>query len=180
MMVVKARRSGTVDRWIARASVAVVCGSALVVAVTLVSLARVQRQGDVTGYRVGELVDLPSDWFRAGGQTLVVFLRGDCPASQALAAALPGLRRRLPAGVEVLAVVSDTFLPERELAFAQAAGLEPRSIRMAPLHRLKLRLVPAMVLVDRHGRVTMARLGTGRDADETGVLAEVSSLVSGS
>ena len=175
MMVTTRLRGGTVDRWIARASVAVVLGSVLVVAVTLASLGRaVERQGGLTGYRVGDVVDLPLGWFRTSGQTLVVFLRSDCPASQSLAAAMPDLLRRLPVGVAVLAVVSDT-LPERELAFAQAAGFEPQSIRTAPFHRLKLRRVPTLALIDRDGRVTMARL-----PDETEVLAETSSLAAGS
>ena len=153
----------TADALARRVSMALLCGCALLVGLTLVGVGRASadRTG-VTGYLQGEPVDLPSEWFSGTGRgdTLFVFLRSDCAASQAFVAALSELRSALPVGVALRAVVSDE-VPDREIAFAETAGFGRASILTVDFSSLRLRVVPSLVLVGSTGVVKMERLGAG-------------------
>lgn len=152
----------TADTLAWRTSMVVLLGCAFLVGLTLagIGLASADRTG-VTGYFDGELVDLPSESFKGRARTLLVFLRSDCVASQALAASMSELRAVLPpGGVEYRAVVSDG-LPDREVAFAESAGFQRASILSVDFRKLRLSTVPALVLVDGDGVVQFERLGAG-------------------
>lgn len=168
------------DRRIRQASLLLAGMCLLVVGLTATALGlAVSNRDGRTGYVVGDHVDLPPDWFGGTDSTLLVFLRSDCAASQALAVMLPELRAQIPDGVQMLAVVSDAS-PAREASFAESAGFERTAVRMADFESLQLRVVPTLVLVDRHGQVKAERLGTLRGAERVDILAELSELVAGS
>lgn len=168
------------DRRIRQASLLLAGVCLLVVGLTATALRLAVSDPDGrTGYVVGDRVDLPADWFEGTDDTLLVFLRSDCAASQAFAVLLPELRSRIPDRVQVLAVVSDAS-PAREASFAESAGFERTAVRMADFESLQLRVVPTLVLVDRHGQVKAERLGTSLGAGRVDLLAELSGLVTGS
>jgi hypothetical protein len=171
----------TIDSWIRRGSLAILGSCVLVVALTLAGIARAaDDESGATGYRVNELVDVPADWFRGRQNTLLVFLRSDCAASQAVAARLRAVRADLPINVQMVAVVSDAS--EREIAFAESAGFQRSETRTVDFHTLRLRVVPAVVLVDVVGSVKGESLATPRGVgeDETVAFRELSSLATGS
>jgi hypothetical protein len=138
----------------------------------------VNQAANSTGYGAGEVVDLPGDWFKDNDWTLVLFLRSDCAASQALVSRLPHLRQVLPDDVRLLAIVSDTA-PETETRFAEAAGFEPSSVRAATFQMLKLRVVPSMLLIDRNGRVETQSVATSAGLEQSGFLAVLPRIVAG-
>jgi hypothetical protein len=166
------------DALVRRTSLTVLCLCVFLVGLTLagVGLASVDRTG-FTGYRQGEVVDLPSDSFVGRGDTLLVFLRSDCAASQALVASLSDVRASLPAGVRLRAVVSND-VAHSESTFAAAAGFERSSIVSVDFRALRLRVVPSLVLVNHSGVVKLERVGAGAGRHEA--LAAMSGSASGS
>lgn len=173
--VMSSRRAG--ERWIRVVSALVLAACLTVVGVTVGAVRRsVVSPDGRTGYHVGDQVDVPTEWFRGAGSTLLVFLRSDCPASQALVKLLPEMRRDVPAGIDVVAVVS-ARAAEKEIAFAEAAGFGRQQIRTVDFQSLHLKLVPTLLLTGRDGVVKMERLGTSQRQGEIDLPSELSRLV---
>ena len=166
----------TGERWVRSASVCVLVACLATVTLTTGLIRRaISSQEGKTGYRVGVRVDVPPEWLRGDGCTLLVFLRSDCLASQTSAGLLPQMRREIPVGIEVVAVVS-TRGGDREVAFAESAGFERAHVRTANFDLLRLQAVPALLLLDRNGVVKMERLGTSQQTGRVDLAAELSRL----
>ncbi|ODS57014.1 MAG: hypothetical protein ABS36_05805 [Acidobacteria bacterium SCN 69-37] len=144
-------------RWIRRLSLALCVICVLAVAGTAVALRRTASDtSGASGYRVGDRIDLPAEWFAGAASTTVVFMRSDCSASQALAERLAEGRPRIASGARVLAVVPGTST--QEIDFAVEAGFDRAAVRTAEFQQMKLRVVPAVVTVDAAGTVTREAL----------------------
>lgn len=174
------RTERTGEQWVRGASLLVVAACLVAVCATAGAVRRaVLNEDGRTGYWVGDRVDLPLEWFRGSGATLLVFLRSECPASQALASLLPQMRHDVPAGVEVMAVVSGRS-GDTDVAFAEAAGFERQQIRTVDFESLHLRVVPTLLLIDRNGVVKMERIGAPPQAGQPGLLEGLPGVASGS
>ena len=109
------------------------------------------------GYAVGERINLPSETYSASQVTVLVFARSSCPACKT---ALPFLQRlvrelRTVRDARVL-LISTTERTESELEFAEGLGMAPSQVLTFDAKSdpgIRLALVPAVVVVDRRGRI---------------------------
>lgn len=67
-------------------------------------------------------------------------------------------------------LVTDDASPREEREFAGELGIDSSHIHQADLGGLHVRVVPTMVLVDRTGKILMAREGLLTEADRTDVV----------
>lgn len=138
--------------------VVAICATVLITTLAAVSYRSTGGTAVGTGYNIGEQLDVAHNWNSAGPETLVFFLRSDCPASAEMARHLADLFSAGGLSGHVRAVVSDA-LRDRETAFATAAGFERSAIEFVDFRRLRLQVVPSLVVVDREGRVKLERAG---------------------
>jgi len=103
---------------------------------------------------VGERIDLPATIHESFPLTLLLFTRAGCGACQtaqpAFASLVGGLRDR--SSIRTLMIVREGTEPE-EREYLRAIGLDEDRLIGVDFRNLRLRRVPTMVLVDRHGEV---------------------------
>jgi len=134
--------------------VTVVAGSALLMAVPALRDRWGKTPPANAGYRVGERIDLPATIHESFPLTLLLFTRAGCGACQtaqpAFASLVGGLRDR--SSIRTLMIVREGTEPE-EREYLRAIGLDEDRLIGVDFRNLRLRRVPTMVLVDRHGEV---------------------------
>jgi hypothetical protein len=111
------------------------------------------------GYALGDRLDVPSWVFDSSDHTVVVFARSSCAASQRLSSWLAEMTARVQrqTSIRVVMVVGRSRLDE-EHAFAATIGLGPD--RVVVVERVpKIRVVPTVIVVNRHGRVLLTQEG---------------------
>jgi hypothetical protein len=121
---------------------------------------------DDLGYRAGDELDLRPDGVSSANRTAVLFMRSSCSACQD---AVPGLKRLVAdvsqtADAQVLMVIRQSS-SEDEFALAESLGIPPSHVVPADLRRLRLRRVPAVVIVDRNRKVLFAMSGVPSESD---------------
>jgi thioredoxin-related protein len=84
-----------------------------------------------------------------------------------MASIVADIKRRTDA--RVVLVTARTF-PDEERSFAQELGIDPASVHQTDLQKLRVRLVPTMVLTDATGTILMAREGLLTEDDHTEVV----------
>jgi thiol-disulfide isomerase/thioredoxin len=127
-------------------------------------------------YAVGDTIDVPSEIFSSAPNTLLLFFRSDCGACERMKPFLSKLAARdNGATVHVVAVTG----PQNHLSsvkFAQQIGLDASHLAAIDVTRLRLKNVPAWVLVDRSGHVRAALEGIPAQADQDHLLRTVTAL----
>lgn len=118
-----------------------------------------------SGYRLGEVIDLPQDVFRDAAHTVVVFARSSCAASQRMKPLLARLAGSLSddPSIDVVLVTPRANAPA-ESAFADQIGIEPRHHLAMDLTTLKVVRVPTVVVLNRRGEVEYVQDGQPQTA----------------
>jgi hypothetical protein len=161
---------GRVALWVA--ATAFLALAATVIALALPSFSPRFRTTSVSrGYADGDSIDLGPATYNTNPRTVFFFTRFSCGACEASKPVMAGIVADLTKrpGVQITLVTPEA-LPEEEELFALELGIVPSRIHRTDLRRLRLRLVPTMVLADRSGRILMVREGRLTESDRADVL----------
>ena len=170
----------TRDQWIGRLALGATVTLGVVVLATIALIAVPGLRSTVasidappSGYRAGDLIDLEPSVYGARPQTLLLFTRHDCAACVSSAPAFRLVVERLRAGgVGVVMVVNPTDRPA-ELLYAAGVGIGEADLLIVDQQALRLKHVPALVVVDQAGRISYARAGAVSDGTRDGVMRDV-------
>jgi len=163
-----------------RFAVGVALASAMLVTATAIAVARPAIRARLgftaAAYAAAQHVDLPSDVYDSSPYTLILFARSTCPACQRSSllfkqlvaeANTVGVASRLVSGVPVAA---------EEMAYARGLGLTQEEVVGVDLQKLRVRLVPTIVLVDRRGEIHYAWEGAVPVGQQADLLRRMTSL----
>lgn len=147
----------------ARRASAAIIGCCLVVLAGTVAIGAIPSAREMVfgaalppaSYVVGETIDLPASMYRGRDRTLFLFARGGCaPSSRAVEVIRDDHRRSqrdLP-----LSIIVGTRHEDLALVADLHAGVAVHSV---DLSALRLKRVPALVVVDREGTIQSVREG---------------------
>lgn len=169
------RPVGVVDRL----SVVIVSACAAVLGATLLVLAMPAWRThfaaeNPASYRVGETIDIPTAIYSGSAMTLAVFGDANCAAARGSQSALRSLvsgftgQRR---GRAVLVASNGSGRSTDHDPFASAIGLGSAAVQAVDLRQLRLRAVPAAVVLDRRGRILAFHEGAMTEAHAHALLA---------
>ena len=138
---------------------------------------RLGKTPSARGYAVGDRIDVPETIYSAAPHTLLIFARSSCGVCQrdfpalkrivATYASSPGL------GVAMIGARSDQ---EADREFARALGVADDALSLLDLARLRVAVVPALVVVNRTGTVVFAHSGAASPTAEKTLARVVLSL----
>lgn len=170
----------TRDFWLKRLAtggiVACVVTVAATVAYPFVSAALGWSSGGHPGYAVGDRVDLPPSMYAKAAHTLVIFGRSGCGVCQRMKPLLTDMVARVGRAPSMAAVlVTSASDLDAEVQFARDIGLTADDVNPLDLGTLRLKLVPTVVIVNRHGEVQFVHTG---EAGSSGADAELLRIVS--
>jgi len=143
----------------------VMAGCAALVLGTLLLLAaggtRSGAEAQASGYVVGTTIDLPAELVSGADRTILVFARSSCAACRRSTPALQSLVAAASASpaTQVLLVTSAREDRDADRALAAEIGLTGAQVHRAPFDRLRLKVVPSIIVVDRAGVVLDAHVG---------------------
>ena len=151
-----------------RASLAIGIACAVVLLGTAAALARPglgARLGwakpGAASYAVGTYVDLEPAFYQ-GKTTVVLFSRANCEACRRSKATLAAIVADVAKRSDVqVTFVTPTTSDQEETDFARDIGVPPSRHLAIDLSTLRLKHVPALVLVDERGTVILAHDGVG-------------------
>ncbi len=122
-------------------------------------------------YTIGDVIDVDREAYRHSWRTVLIFSRASCSAcraSQPVMAKLVGdLSGR--AGVRVSMVTGFTEHQE-DRRFAESVGVDAAAIFQTDFRTLRLRYVPAVVVIDSAGRILMAKQGLLTETDRQDIV----------
>lgn len=159
------------DDIIRRAATAVIVACVVILAVTGVTAVPAVKtrlgwpaSSPATGYAVGQQIDVPPAAYAGSERTLLYFSLNNCAACQRSKGTVAALAVELGKhpGRRMVMVTGTTFHQD-ETAFARSIGLDESRLVRVDLTKLRLKRVPALVLVDRRGRVLLAKEGAPPD-----------------
>jgi thiol-disulfide isomerase/thioredoxin len=148
-----------IERYIVRAAVGTVVVALAVVSMTAIAGWWRLRAAPAASYAVGDKIDLPPDAYSNAEKTLILFVRESCAVCQAEAPRLAELVRRVGLNSTSVAsvVVTGSARVDDEREFA--ARFRGAGHRHLPFEDLRVKTVPTVVLVDRHGTILFAQEG---------------------
>jgi hypothetical protein len=79
-----------------------------------------------------------------------------------------------------MVMVTGTMFRQDETAFARSIGIDESRLVRVDLTKLRLKRVPALVLVDGQGRVLLAQDGTPTDTERRDILSAAAAVVDAS
>ena len=119
-----------------------------------------------TGYRVDGQIDLPASAYASTRRTVFFFALSDCPGCRQVQPALAGLAELLTKGKSArFVLVTSERRREAGAQYAADLGLAAESVIYTDLTALKVRQVPALVVVDNSGSILFVRDGAPSSAD---------------
>jgi hypothetical protein len=134
-----------------------ICVGVVLLTTTLILSSRLQvllgLGRTIEAYRVGDRVDVPPDAYGGASYTVILFGRASCGACQS---ATPVLGRLFAAVLDSevdVRVVAPKASSEDQLVYVRALGLDEAHFLPAEMRRLRVRVVPTALLVDREGRI---------------------------
>ncbi len=138
------------------------------------------RRRSRAGYAVGERLDVPAGVYDRHAYTVVIFARSGCGVCQQLK---PALARVTAAVADMpsmgVAVIAPDSNPRAEAQFARDIAVSAAPT-LLDLSRLRLRMVPVLLVVDRRGEVQFIRSGGGWSAaDEADIVHAIRTLGEG-
>jgi hypothetical protein len=111
-------------------------------------------------YTVGGRIDVPASLYRSTSRTVLVFSRASCGACQRAKPVEAAIALELTQHPDVpVLIVTDTTFQKDESAFAHAVGIPPSRLFRTDLTKLHLKRIPAIVVVDRSGKVLASEEG---------------------
>jgi hypothetical protein len=122
-------------------------------------------------YVPGEKIDLDSGVYAASTRTLVFFSRAGCSACQASQPAMAAITAdlaKLP-DVRVVMVTPPAFSQDEQL-FARSVGINETRLFPVESKRLRIRHIPAYVMVDASGTVLLTREGRVTETDREAIV----------
>lgn len=118
-----------------------------------------------SGYLAGDVVDVPVKSHLQSRRTVILFARSSCSACQS---SRDGIRQIVLAararGADAMMFTPESG-SEAEFAYAESAGFGRSSVR-GTTHKLRVRLVPTILLVDDTGRILFAKEGKPSTEDQ--------------
>ena len=148
------------ETWLGRIAALAATGAVLAVLATVAIAASPSVRlvlglgADAPSFVPGDTLDLPETVRSPAARTLVIFADATCGVCEqgkglladvvSSATAVPDLSVRL---------VTGTAWPDSQRAYARALNLDDSAWATADLHRMKVRRVPTIVLIDRDGAV---------------------------
>jgi hypothetical protein len=173
----------TRDALFGRLAVALTASCVVAVAVTVIALAKpsfgaaigLARDHD-PGYAAGDRLELPPGIAGGAAHTVLIFARFDCQACQAARASLADLVADLQQQTDVRAVMvtSRRDRPDQE-GFGRSLGLQASQVVPVDFTSMRIKTVPAVVVVDRSGTVVYARAGPLSRSDHAALIRKVTS-----
>jgi hypothetical protein len=127
-------------------------------------------------YAVRQVVDVPPAIYNSSSYTLLIFARSTCDVCQRSAKFLSRLAGQTAGAGAGVRLVSSAPVVASELAFARALGLSDAQVAPVDLKTVRVRRVPTIVLVDRHGEIHYAREGAVSTSDQEAVIKTLVSL----
>lgn len=159
------------DRYLPRIAIGFICLALVSVSTTaMVGWWQSRSAALKPAYALGETLDVPPSLYAGAEQTLVIFVRESCSVCRAEAdglAKIAATLKELPSPLPTVVVTGSNDV-EADSAFARSFG-QIRHEHVA-FSRLKLQVVPTIVLVDRQGTVLYAREGRSKTTDVIGEL----------
>ena len=127
----------------------------------------------LSGYRVGQTIDVPPEVYRDRSHTVVVFARSSCSASQRMKPLIARLADEFAESASAgVVLMTPAVNAADEAAFAGEVGVAPRHHFIRDLTTLKVARVPTVVVVDRRGRVEFVHSGQPTTADDEAALQQ--------
>ena len=127
-------------------------------------------------YAVGDLVDINVEAYQASPVSLVLFARSTCPACQRSA----DFHKQVVAVGKTHGIPSVLMTPAedagQERVYAEGLGIAATRVHMVPTGSIKLRSVPALMVVDRAGLIRHVWFGAPDAAAQADILAAVTAL----
>jgi len=165
--------------------------STVVVAVCLVTLAGTtalvvspslrQRVGVGPGaeplaYAQGDVVDIEAAAYRGSPLSLVLFARSNCGACQRSA----DFHKQIVSTGKALGIPTVLITPLEDIAteeaYAAGLGIAATNVHLARAGSIKLRAVPALMVVDSSGQIRHVWFGTPDAEAQTTILAAVTAV----
>ena len=113
------------------------------------------------GYAVGQPVDVPAEAFARADRTVIIFARSSCASCQQMKPARARLTAALATSPSVaVAILAPDADPDGERQFARDIG-RADALWLVEINRLRVTVVPTVLVVDREGIVRFVRTGTG-------------------
>ena len=148
--------------------VMVLAGTALTIAWPRIASATGTRPSPPPpAYQTGQTIDVPVEWYASAPRTLVLFGQASCGACQDATPYLQQLVAHLRDRAAVV-VGSPGNAFEDDAAWAMGFGIGRVSVHPVP-GRLRVKVTPTLVVVDRQGQILGAWEGVG-PADKHGGL----------
>jgi hypothetical protein len=112
-----------------------------------------------SAYQLGQAVDT-GDIYSTSAFTVILFVRSSCGASVASVPAFRAIAQLVEASPSTRIVVVPTEAWSKEAAaFVGEMGLSEAHVRMLDFARLKVKVVPTLLVVDRVGRIRLVQEG---------------------
>lgn len=159
--------------FVGRAALFAAIGCIVLVAVTVGVLAMPAARSRLglapartVSYAVGGRIDVPSSVYDASPLTVVLFARSTCAACQRSRLLFAKAATELAADSSVqFAMMTTSANRPGDVEYARAIGLDERRLIALDNARLRLKLVPTLVLVDRQGQVHYSHEGVPSPGD---------------
>jgi len=121
-------------------------------------------------YAVGQKIDVSASLYERTARTVLLFARSSCQACQRSKLAMAALVHDLTEdpGVAVV-LVTPGNMADIDRVFGRELGIEDARIVSAATGTLRIRHVPAIVVVDNTGRILLTREGVLTEADRRDV-----------
>ncbi len=127
-------------------------------------------------YAVGDTIDVPPEIFGAAPNTLLLFFRSDCGACERVKPFLSKLAARDNGTTVRVVAVTGPQNQQSSIKFARQIGLDEAHLATVDVTKLRLKTVPAWVLVDRSGQIHAALQGIPAPAEQDQLLRTVTAL----
>jgi peroxiredoxin len=122
------------------------------------------------------VVDIEAAAYRGSPLSLVLFARSTCAACQRSA----DFHQQIVATGKALGVPTVLVTPSEdaaaEVAYAAGLGIAATQVHTVPAGSIKLRAVPALMVVDDSGRIRHVWFGAPDAASQTTILAAVTAV----
>jgi len=127
-------------------------------------------------YAVGDLVDINAEIYRASPVSLVLFARSTCPACQRSA----DFHKHVVAAGKTYGIPSVLMTPSEDVAaervYAEGLGIAATDVHRVPTGSIKLRSVPALMVVDRAGLIRHVWFGAPDATTQATILGAVTAV----
>jgi thiol-disulfide isomerase/thioredoxin len=127
-------------------------------------------------YAVGDTIDVPAEIFDGAPNTLLLFFRSGCGACERIKSFLSKLAARNNGTTVRVVAVTGPQSRESSVAFARQIGLDEAHLATVDVTKLRLKTVPAWVLVDRSGQIHAAFEGIPSPGEQDQLLRTVTAL----